>query len=195
MFQFGTQLYKGSEMKLNRQNFAEMFRTDYYLVSVQFMEGIKNPLGAVRGRPGDKSYTYKISKSQVVDVGDRLLVCTVNEPNEAEMLKVVVVVSINKEPEIEEESPFQYKWIVAKFDDVMAAYYENIAKDTNLKRAVHKLEKALERVSLRQQLKMAMAELPDDERLELSKAFGVSNLLGNDDGKEENQRGSSPQSS
>jgi hypothetical protein len=183
------QQYKGIIMKLNRQNFAEFFRTDYNLISVIFAEGnIGRRSHQIHrdnfGQTDLKRYTYKIRKEDACEIGDEFLVCTSNDLSNIETLKVVKVVLINVEPEIEEESPFEYKWVVGRLDDVLINYKANIEKDNNLKRAVHKLEQALERVSLRKQLQAALDELPQQDREELATMFGVQNLLGNDDGKE-----------
>lgn len=162
---------RNTKMKLNRKNFAEFFRTDYYTVSVVFLEN------TATSRPGGaKAYTYKVPKSLKVDVGDKLVVCT-QEPLMADSLKVVKVISVNVDAEIEEDSPFQYKWIVGTFAEVMTNYQENLDKDNRLKKAVHKLEQALERVSLRKQLETALSEIGDEERKELSALFGTD-LLG-----------------
>lgn len=174
-------------MKLNRKNFAELFRTDYNIVSVVFAESELNRGPSVRGRLPDgaiKLYDYKIPKDWTISIGDKLLVCTDNNLDYLQGLKVVKVVKLNSEPEIEEDSPFDYKWIVAKVDDVMEKYIALIEQDTNLKRAVSKLEQALERVSLRKQLETAMSELDDGTRSDLARLFNMPNLLGNDGAKE-----------
>lgn len=162
-------------MKLNRKNFAELFRTDYYTVSVHF--AVDDRKYAVNDT---KAYTYKVSKDMEVKEGDDLLVYVASRGQPIHALKVVRVVSVNREAEIEEDSPFDYKWIVAKLDDVMASYYANLEKDNNLKRAVYKLEAALEKVSLRKQLEAAMQELDEEDKKELAAAFNMTNLLGND---------------
>lgn len=183
--------YKESlEMKLNRKNFAEFFRTDYYTITTKFLQSELAALGnSAAPKREIKEYTYKVPKSVELQLGDKLLVCVSNDIERAEKLDVVFVTAINHEAEIEEDSPFAYKWIVGKFDDVMTSYRENLVKDQNLKRGVHKLEQALERVSLRNQLKMAMLELDDETKKELGAIFGMKNLsLENGSGGKEEEK-------
>lgn len=169
-------------MSLNRKHFAEFFRTDFNVVSVVFLE---NLIGGSRGAQlsgNPKRYSYKVSKDLKIAEGELLLVCTSNSPedlNSIESLKVVKVVSFNTEPEIDGSACFNYKWIVGKLDDAMVAYQQNVEKDNKLKRAVAKLESALERVSLKKQIETALAELAPEESEELRKLFGTD-LLGND---------------
>jgi hypothetical protein len=152
-------------VKLNRKHFAELFRTDYYTVGVKFAD---DPYGR-----NPKEYTYKVPKSMNLVCGDRVLVCVPNDLSKVQELKVTTVQTINREPEIESNVGFDYKWIVAKFDDVTADYVSNIEKDKKLKRAVHKLESAMERAMLRVQLADALKELSEDDALELSQEFGL----------------------
>ena len=168
-------------MRINRKNFAELFRTDYYTIGVFFEKDYNEEYDANLGpKAAVKEYTYKVPKSLTLTLGDKLLVCTDNNLDYVRALRVVKVTSINREPEIEEDSPFDYKWIVGKLDDVLAGYKEQLEKDNNLKRAVHKLEQALERVSLKKQLEAAMMELGDDDKTELARLFNMPNLLGSD---------------
>jgi hypothetical protein len=173
-------------MKINRKNFAELFRTDYYTIGVFFEKDYNEEFDVNLGQKAArtinnvKEYTYKVPKSLTLTLGDKLLVCTDNNLDYVRALKVVKVASINREPEIEEDSPFDYKWIVGKLDDVLVGYKEQIEKDNNLKRAVHKLEQALERVSLKKQLEAAMMELGEDDKNELARLFNMPNLLGSD---------------
>jgi hypothetical protein len=181
-------------MQLNRQHFAEFFRTDFYTVSVIFptssSDSDRIPTGtkkylqdatSTRAWPAEfKRYTYKIPKTMSVALGDLMLVCTSNAPHDFFSfagLKTVQVVEINKEPEIEGSACFDYKWIVGRLDEVMKPYLANIEGDLRLKRAVSKLEAALERVSLRKQIISALEELGPEEAAELQQLFGTD-LLG-----------------
>ncbi len=177
-------------MRINRKNFAELFRTDYHTVSVIFVENDgQYSQSAKSWGSGKKAYTYKVPKNMEVSEGDLLLVYVANSSKVIETLKVVRVVSVNREAEIEEDSPFDYKWVVGKLDDVMQEYNRNVEKDTELKRAVHKLEAALEKVSLRKQLAAAMEELDEDDKKELAAAFNLTNLLEHNGGQPKAAKG------
>lgn len=157
-------------MKLNRHDFAEFFRTDFYTVQVIFVDNVypsPKPPGESK-----KRYTYKVPKNLKVEIGDSLLVCK-HEVSEVAALNVVQVVSINLEPEIDGDAPFNYKWVVDRLDSVLVKYNENIGKDNRLKKAVAKLENALQRVSLRKQLEAAFQEIPDEDKAELVSLFGA----------------------
>ena len=153
-------------MKLNRKHFAELFRTDYYTVAVKFRTDSYYR--------SDKHYTYKVPKTIELIEGDKVLVCVSNDLSKVDELKVTTVQAINREPEIESNAGFDYKWIVAKLNDVLAPYVDNIEKDKKLKRAVYKLEAAMERAMLRVQLADALKELSEDDALELSREFGIN---------------------
>lgn len=156
-------------MQLNRKNFAEFFRTDFYTVSVKFF-----------GAAGDlqpKEYTYKVHKDMKVNIGDRVFVCTSNEPKMATELKATVVTNINLEPELEGSDCINYKWIVGKLEDVLLPYFENIERDNRLKKAVSTLERKLEQIHLRRSIVEAMGELSAGEQDELKALFGAD-LLG-----------------
>lgn len=170
-----------TSMNLNKNNFAELFRSDYYTVEVWFIESAHTYERQVSqqsvNRAQPKKYTYKVLKTEELKVGDKVVVCVSNDMDVAEELKICQVVSINNEPQIDGESSFKYKWIVGKFENVIADYRANVEKDTKLKRAVTKLEGALEKVALRTQLKLAMETLDDETKKELAEAFGMPNLL------------------
>lgn len=158
-----------NSMQLNRKNFAEFFRTDFYTVGVKFF-----------GAAGDiqaKEYTYKVHKDMEICIGDKVFVCTSNDPMLAQELKATVVSSINREPELEGSDCINYKWIVGKLQDVLAPYLENIEKDNRLKRAVTVLERKLEQINLRKSIALAMEELGDEDKNELKSLFGTE-LLG-----------------
>lgn len=153
-------------MKLNRKHFAELFRSDYYTVQVHFC-------GTSIHSGSEKAYTYKVHKDVEVQLTDRLVVCVPNQLDAVQELKVVRVVSINHEPGIEEDVGLQYKWIVGKLDDIISGYKVNIEKDQKLKRAVAKLEGAMERAMLRVQLSDALKELAPEERESLAEELGI----------------------
>lgn len=156
------------DMKINRANFAEFFRNDYYTVAVRFMDGA-----------GDKDYTYKVPKSIGVTFGSKVIVCVPNDPTLAKELKIVTVVRVDENPQVHDDAGFNYKWIIGTFDTVMEEYLANVAKDTKLKTAVAKLEQKLEQISLRKQLQLAMDELDDESKAELSQLFGTELLIEN----------------
>lgn len=165
-------------MQLNRNNFAELFRSDYYTVEVWFVESVNRSQAIAP--PPPKRYIYKVLKTDKLEVGDKVVVCVTNTPEAAEELKVCTVVAIDFEPQIEGESSFKHKWIVGRFDDLMAGYMANVESDTKLKRAVTKLESAMEKVNLRAQLTLAMEILDPETKKELAEAFNMPNLLGTD---------------
>lgn len=172
---------KDTSMRLNRKNFAEFFRTDFYLISVRFPAE-----ASVHQAASNKAYTYKVPKDVVLDLEDKVVVCVSNDPDTAWELKITTVIKIDRDLEALEEGSINYKWIVGRSDEILAKYKENIAKDNKLKQGVAKLEQALERVSLRQQLAMAMKELDEDTKRELGEIFGSQNLLesGSDNSEE-----------
>lgn len=151
--------------QLNRRHFTELFRADYKTVAVTF--------NSTRSHCDSfaKRYTYKVPKAMQVAVGEKLVVF-VNGRIETEQLQTVTVAEVHENPEINSDASFKYKWAVAKFDDVMAQYQDNVRKDNQLKIAVEKLETALSRISLKKQLQTAMSELDQDTIDELQKAFG-----------------------
>lgn len=156
-------------MQLNRNNFAEFFRADYKTVSVTFDENDADATG--RPKANTREYTYKVSNTDTVQVGDKLLVCVLNYGYPT--YKVVTVRSVNDTPQIDGSASFDYKWIVGPISPMLEQYETNKARDKQLKAAVIKLETALERRMLRTQIKEALAELPENERAELLAVFGA----------------------
>jgi len=154
-------------MKLNRANFAEFFRTDYYTINVIF--DVENDTG-VRKNPSTR-YTYKVPQDIKLEIGDRVVVMP-----QAGNLKSPTVVEIHENPQIEEDTGFNFKWIVGKYDDIIVNYVENMERDTRLKKAVAKLEQKLEQISLRKQLALAMEELGEADKQELTALFGTELL-------------------
>ena len=152
-------------MNLNRKHFTELFRADYKTVAVTF-----ESTGA-HCRSYNKKYVYKVPKDLGVANGDKLVVY-VDHREHGTGLQIVTVAEVHENPEINSAASFNYKWIVGRFDDIMASQALNIAKDNKLKLAVEKLEVALTRVSLRKQLASAMEELDADTVNELSLLFG-----------------------
>lgn len=171
------EFYETTFMNLNRAHFTELFRTDFYTVGVKFFTNAN----ALAARSENKTYTYKVPKDIKLDIGAKVFVCTSNNLEDVQELKVAIVFNVNKEPEIDEGGGFTYKWIVGTYDDVLAGYRVQVEKDTRLKRAVAMLEKKLAQVSLKKQIEMAMNELGDDDRKELSELFGMPSLLGTDE--------------
>lgn len=172
-------------MRLNRKNFAEFFRTDYYLVGVKFLDNSGVAMTPQAQQERKKMYTYKVPKGVELSIGDKVVVCT-QDPDFADDLRITVVAKVDTDLEVLQDGSIDYKWIVAPYDDLIASYKQNIEKDNKLKQGVAKLEQALERVNLQTQLKLAMEMLDDGTKKELSEIFGMGNLLGNDNGTKEN---------
>lgn len=155
-------------MKLNRANFAEFFRTDYYTINVIF-EADESTVQ--RARNPSTRYTYKVPQDIKLQIGDRVVVMP--QPG---VLKSPIVVEVHENPQIEEDTGFNFKWIVGKYDDMVAGYKENVERDQRLKKAVAKLEQKLEQISLRKQLALAMEELGEADKQELTALFGTELL-------------------
>jgi hypothetical protein len=153
-------------MQLNRKHFAEFFRADYKTVSVTFST-TKSHYGSY-----GKKYTYKVPKALDVKPGD-LLVVYVAGRDQAEALQIVTIAEVHENPAINAGAHFDYKWAVGRFQDVMAEFNSNKARDEKLRVAVDKLERALGQVSLRKQIAEAMGVLDDVTVAELKEAFGA----------------------
>lgn len=151
--------------QLNRKHFAELFRVDYITVAVTFDDS----------RPGFyKQYTYKLPKTAQVSCGSKLLVRV--DGNSCEY-KVVTVQAVHLQPEVNSPASFNYKWALGLLDDLFAEHAANVARDCQLKVAVERLERALSRVELKTQLKLAMDTLPEEELREIQALFGQELLL------------------
>lgn len=162
-------------MQLNRNNFAELFRADYKTVNVTFDEserGVDGRYASSKSHQGLTHYTYKVPKGLPVKVGDNLLVRVNNGPTF--VVKPVTVREVNETPQIDGQASFEYKWIVGHTSDVLHGWNEHTDRDKALKTAVTKLESALERRLLRKHVSEALMELPENERMELMGAFGMS---------------------
>lgn len=151
-------------MELKHQHFAELFRSDFYTVSVVFDNEEDAQYRTL------KEYTYKVPKDLNLEVNELIIVMVVSHKKET--LKIVRVVSIHANTEIHEDNGFKYKWIVGRYSDIMKDHIANVARDNKLKIAVGKLEAALARVSLRKRIADAMETLDDATKSELIELFG-----------------------
>lgn len=170
-------------MNLKNQYFAEMFRNDYYTVEVVFADQLEpGEYSYFRDSSGGKSlrvnnptvktYTYKVPKDTKLEPLSRIFV---QVPDKT--LKCVTVQKVNPDPSVHKDNGFDYKWIVGLESEVLASMNANIEKDDKIRRGVDKLERALARVSLQEQLKLAVATLDDATKKELSELFGTNLLL------------------
>lgn len=82
---------------------ASLLQTGYYTVGVMFLED-RNP------EAQRKIYTYKVPNTVKLEVNDRVIVKVVDD------LKLVKVMEIHPEPQIDLNSKVPYKWIVQKVD-------------------------------------------------------------------------------
>lgn len=163
---------------INKANFAELFRADFNVVDVIFLNA--DPNRADRGQSTTKSYKYKVPKSKHVTLGDRLLVSVARIENGVTTicdLNVVEVVAIDLEPELAGADCIKHKWIVARLDDVIKEYEENLMKDYRLNKAFAMLERELERVDLRTRVQTLLGQIDETKRAELAELFGTD-LLG-----------------
>lgn len=154
---------------LNRMHFAEFFRADFYVVDVFFP-------GAHAGGEA-KIYHYKVPNDLEVVENDRVFVCPSNDMAATQEIRTAVVRTVNREAYIDGKQNFELKWIVGRFDDVMAGYVENLEKEKNVRRAVAKLETALAQVDLKERMKAALGQIDDASRKEILALFGSSFTL------------------
>lgn len=154
---------------LNRMHFAEFFRADFYVVDVFFP-------GAHAGGEA-KIYHYKVPNDLEVVENDRVFVCPSNDMAATQEIRTAVVRTVNREAYIDGKQNFELKWIVGRFDDVMAGYVENLEKEKDVRRAVAKLETALAQVDLKERMKAALGQIDDASRKEILALFGSSFTL------------------
>lgn len=164
-------------MNLNRKNFVELFNADFQVVMVTFND-TKSHLPSY-----GRVYAYKAPLNIKIENGDTLVVLSPN--NE---LKQVTCVLVHQNPDGADidSDPFKLKWIVGRFDDVMRQHTECTQRDTELRKSVGILERALERVQLHEQLKLAFKTLPQSEidRLMPLMAPEIKSLMQVNDGRE-----------
>ncbi len=160
-------------MKLNRKQFCALFRAEFYVASVMF-EYDPVRAGIQHRTSAPKLYSYKVPLELKLEVGDYVYVPDVDSgdvtrPN----LKRAQVGNIIKDTDAFNDSGVSFKWIVGKESDILAQYQDSLAKDVNILKAVNKLERAMDRVELQAQMKLALELLSPTEREELTGSLGL----------------------
>lgn len=143
-----------TQSKYTKQQIAELFRNDYVVLGVIFLEDAKN---------SPTTYYYKFAKDSGAAVDDHVLVEIGNsayELGKGPVYKVVVVKEIIEADKFDFDRSINYKWAVGRTDQLMKDYRANLAQDVKLQNAYQLLEKRLARAELKKNLDAMLAELP-----------------------------------
>lgn len=161
-------------MKLNRKQFCALFKADFFVVGVKFDQPPAFSRGVAATMADRKTYSYKAPLDTEVEIGDYVYVPDVDSnevvtPN----LKRAQVYSIIKDTDEFAESGVGFKWIIGTQTAILEKYSKSLAQDINVLKAVQKLERAMDRVELQAQMKLAMELLTPAERSELTDSLGL----------------------
>ncbi|MDO4223123.1 MAG: hypothetical protein Q4D05_03725 [Acinetobacter sp.] len=105
---------------------------------------------AVNDKNHDFSYTYKIDKAIDVQVGDWVIVPA------RDTLKIVQVVEVHDEPQLDLNAKYQYKWVVQKVDT--HAYVQRLEEEERLMSVLQRLHWVEQQQKLHQRLQNAQKE-------------------------------------
>lgn len=136
---------------VNYNHLITLLQKGYTTIKVQFKES-----GA--------HYTYKATEEMELAPGD-LVVVPVKREGEEEEFKIVTVVEVHPEPEIDVKAPYALKWVVSKLD--LKAYNEQVDKEEE---AVKLLQRGERKKAAADALDTLLANVPD--RQELLKLLG-----------------------
>lgn len=118
---------------MRQKQMLSLLQSGYTTIECTYASGLGVDLGTLQN---NKLYTFKTNLE--LTPGDQVVV-----PGPADQFKVVTVVNVHDEPEIDLDADFDYKWVAAKVD--LTNYVKIITMEKDALKQLTQLEKAKKR--------------------------------------------------